>query len=269
LNKSEVSLSTLTGRQKFPIIISKYHQEYLKNWKIGSADLIVRKNNQVFLNVTFTKDIADTEQNGKFVGLDRGIKNIAVTSDNKFYTGKHVKRVSQKYKTLRSKLQQKGTKSAKRHLRKLSGKEKRFKADVNHCISKSIINNLNKGDTLVLEDLTGIRAKRLRKTVRTLIHGWSFYQLEQFLKYKAQAEGITLVHKNACYTSQKCSCCGYTARTNRKTQGFFECKKCGFKLNADLNASRNIRNLGLNSYQEFNRGEVNHPNVSEAQAQSA
>ncbi len=262
LSTNEVSLSTTSGRQTFPIVVSKYHEEYITNWKRGSADLIIRKNNEVYLNVTFMKDISDQVQNGNFIGLDRGIKNIAVTSDNKFYTGKHVLRVSGKYKSLRSRLQAVGTKSAKRHLRKLSGKERRFKADTNHCISKNIIQKMQPGDTLVLEDLKGIRAQRLRKTVRTLIAGWSFYQLEMFLQYKADAKGISIVKEKAHYTSQKCSCCGYTARNNRKTQGRFECKSCGYCINADLNAGRNIRNLGLLSYMESNRAVVNQPIVS-------
>jgi len=142
------------------------------------------------------------------------------------------------------------TKSAKRHLRKISGKEKRFKADINHKISKSIIESLNPGDTLVLEDLTGIRAKRLRKEVRILINNWSFYQLEQFLTYKANAKGIGIIKVEAKYTSQTCSKCGHCARANRKTQALFVCKQCGYTLNADLNASRNIRDKAHDFYRE-------------------
>ena len=164
---------------------------------------------------------------------------------------------------LRKKLQKVGTKSAKRHLRKISGKEKRFKAEVNHVISKSIIRSLNPGDTLVLEDLKGIRSKKMRKRVRTLIHNWSFYQLETFLKYKGDAKGISIVYEKANYTSQECSSCGYCARSNRKTQASFCCGKCGFRINADLNASRNICARGLSSYREDNLAEVNQPIVSD------
>jgi len=109
----------------------------------------------------------------------------------------------------------------------------------------------------------------MRKRIRILIHNWNFYQLEQFLKYKADAKGIWTVQEKACYTSQRCSCCGYAARNNRKTQGNFKCKKCGFEINADLNADRNIRDLGLASYMEANAGTINIHNISEGHAQGA
>lgn len=261
LKDSTVSLLTLNGRKKCKIIISDYHKEFFKSWKYTSAELILHKN-KLFLHIYFEKDILDTPTNGNFIGLDRGISNIAVTSNNKFYTGKHVKRISNEYRNLRRRLQKKGTKSAKRHLKQLAGKEKRFKADINHQISKKIIEGLNPGDTIVLEDLTGIRSKKLRKTVRVLINNWSFYQLEQFLQYKANANGIHVTKVSAKYTSQICSKCNFCSRNNRKTQADFVCKACGFKLNADLNASRNICIKALESYKSSNGADINLPNVS-------
>lgn len=262
LDKREVSLLTISGRLKCNIIISDYHKEYFQSWKYSSAELILQKNKKIFLHITFEKDIEDTPINGTFVGLDRGISNIAVTSNNKFYTGKHVKHVCDRYHALRKRLQKVNTKSAKRHLRKISGKERRFKADINHVISKRIIEELNPGDTLVLEDLKGIRNRRLRKTVRTLINSWNFYQLEQFLTYKANAKGICIEKVSARYTSQECSKCRYCARNNRKTRSVFQCKRCGYEINADLNASRNISRKAFESYQLSNGVEVNQPKVS-------
>ena len=159
-------------------------------------------------------------------------------------------------------MQKANTKSAKRHLKRLSGKEKRFKADINHQISKKIINNLNPGDTLVLEDLKGIRNKRFRKTIRVLINNWSFYQLEQFLTYKANAKGVYIAYVVAKYTSQTCSKCGFCAKNNRKTQACFACQACGFKLNADLNASRNISMKASVGYTPTDEVVVNQPIVA-------
>lgn len=253
LDKEQVSLLTCSGRKRFTIVISNYHKEFFKSWKYTSAELCIKKN-KVYLNIVFEKDIEDVPTNGTFVGMDRGISNIAVTSDNKFYTGKHVKNISKRYQKLRNRLQRKGTKSAKRHLKKIGNQEKRFKADVNHQISKRIIDSLNPGDTLVLEDLKGIRAKRLRKTVRILIHNWSFFQLEQFLLYKGNARGIHILKVEAKYTSQTCSKCGYCSKSNRKTQSSFICRECGFRLNADLNASRNICKKAFDGYKPSNGG---------------
>lgn len=268
LKENQVSLSTCSGRKRYNLIVSNYHKEFFKSWKYTSADLKIVKN-KVYLHIVFEKEIENTAPNGEFIGLDRGISNLAVLSNNSFFSGKKTKHVSQRYRNLRKRLQKKGTKSAKRHLQKISGKEKRFKADINHQISKQIIDSLNPGDILVLEDLKGIRAQRLRKTIRTLIHNWSFYQLEQFLEYKANAKGISIMKVSARYTSQICSECGFCSRNNRKTQANFVCQSCGFKLNADLNASRNLalRAQGktskesLDGYKLSNEDVINHPNV--------
>src|SRR4029450_11865867 len=99
------------------------------------------------------------------------------------------------------------------------------------------------GGTIVLENLKDIRkrmkAKRRTKTKRRM-HSWSFAQLKSFIGYKAEERVCTVVGVDPRHTSQMCSCCGHTARTNRRSQGVFICRQCGFHLNADLNAARNI-----------------------------
>ena len=260
LDKNQVSLLTISGRKKYDLVIPEYYQEQFDNWKYCSADLCIIKN-KVYLHIVFEKETSDIPANGKLIGIDRGINNLAVSSDNKFFGGGVIKKQVRKYQKLRSSLQKKGTKSAKRHLKRLSRKERRFRADVNHQISKQIILSLNPGDTIVLENLKGIRNKRLRKKQRTLLNNWSYFQLEQFITYKAMAKGITVMHVDARYTSQGCSQCGYVSRSNRKSQSDFECTQCGFRLNADLNASRNICNKHLASYKLADRADVNQPIV--------
>lgn len=245
-DRNEISLLTVDGRKKFKIDVPEYFKQYL-HWRRCSADLFIRSNG-IFLNIVFENDIPDAINNNNYVGIDRGIKNLVVTSDNQFYGGSHVKQIHRKYDRLRSKLRSvldKGKKSkrgVKRHLAKISHKANRFMTDYNHCLSKQIIASIPVGSTLVLEDLKGIRERvQHKKEQRRDFHRWSFYQLEQFLIYKAAAKGIAVAYVDARYTSLKCSKCGHIERGNRVIQSCFECKKCGFQLNADLNASRNIR----------------------------
>lgn len=115
---------------------------------------------------------------------------------------------------------------------------------MNHCISKDIVKRCNPCTIIVLEKLTNIRenSRKIRKAERAKINSWSFYQLEQFLKYKALAKGCDIQYVDARYTSQKCSHCGHIYRGNRKTQEHFKCAKCGYENNADLNAALNIAN---------------------------
>jgi IS605 OrfB family transposase len=125
---------------------------------------------------------------------------------------------------------------------------------------------LNPGDTIVLETLSGIRNKRMKKKQRKEINSWNYYQLETFLTYKALVKSINVEYVDALYTSQRCSKCVHIKRSNRKSQSDFQCKKCNFRLNADLNAARNIvlKHLDSKTFfecQESDRVEVNQPNV--------
>jgi len=241
-NKGILSLSTIDGRQRFtfkaPFGFSNY-----ENWRRKSAELFIR-DKKVFLAIVFETDVVDVQPTQKTVGIDRGIKKIAVTSENQFFGGGEIKKVVWHYRFLRKRLQSKGTRSAKRHLCRLSAKENRFRRDINHRVSKKIVKSLSPGTTLVLEDLKNIRksSKKFRKEQRFWINGWSFLQLETFLTYKAEEKGCFVDFVDARYTSQKCSVCGHTERGNRVKQSLFKCKHCGFQLNADLNAARNIEN---------------------------
>ena len=261
LDKKILSISTVNGRQKFNFQTSPNLDQY-KDWRRKSAELYI-KNKKVMMGITFEKEVTDSKSSNIIVGIDRGIKKIAVTSNNQFFGGGQVKQVVQHYRSLRKRLQSKGTQSAKRHLRRLSEKENRFRQNVNHCVSKQIVNSLSPGTTIVLEDLTNIRenSQKFRKEQNYWINGWSFFQLESFLKYKAMEKGCFIDFVDARYTSQKCSKCGHTERGNRKKQSIFKCKKCSFELNADLNAARNIKFNYQDAKGYLGRVPVNEPIV--------
>lgn len=260
-DRNKVSLLTINGRKKFSITVPEYFKQYL-DWRRASADLFLRRNG-IFLHIVFEKEISDVLPSGEVVGIDRGINNLAVTSNNQFFGSGHIKQVSLRYEKLRSKLQSYGSKSAKRHLRKLSKKENRFKADVNHTISKRIIQSLEPGTVIVLEDLRYIRQRsRLRKKQRKQLHKWSFFQFQRFLTYKAEAKGMRVEYVDSRHTSQKCSVCGYISHSNRPYQSIFKCKHCGFSLHADLNAARNIRQNYLDAIGYPGGAAVNRPIVA-------
>jgi IS605 OrfB family transposase len=238
------------------LIIPKYFEQYL-TWKYTSADLFVKKN-KVFLHVVFEKEIADVPSNGQFIGIDRGINKIAVLSTNQFFDGKKIKTISRRYEKIRSMLQSKKH-SGKRHLKLIKSKEQRFRRDANHYITKQIVNSIDSGSTIILENLKGIRNAKARKEQRKELNKWNFFQFEQFLKYKAMAKGIRIEYTPARYTSQKCSRCGTILKSNRKSQAIYLCKHCSLSLNADLNASRNIRQNYLDAISHPNRAPVNVP----------
>jgi IS605 OrfB family transposase len=240
-----VSLSTINGRQKFQIRLPQFAERY-NSWDSKAGTVVLRKG-QLWLNIIFNKE-KQTKNPESFVGIDRGINKIVVCSDNSFYNSKQLKSVKGKYQFLKAKLQSKGTKSAKRHLKHLSGRERRFVRDVNHVISKQIASK--PFDCFVLEDLKKMPRNKDKRFNKKL-GNWSYYQLGNFVDYKAEELGKMTIKENPRHTSQMCSKCEHTEKLNRRGSRF-KCKKCGFELDADLNASRNIANLGMTHFVRLN-----------------
>lgn len=241
-----VSVSTVNGRKKFNVIIPEYFKKYLDwNCKAGTVTL---RGNQLWLNLIFNKEVKQKVIPKTFIGIDRGINNIVVTSDNEFYNSKQLKNTKSKYQYLKKKLQSKGTPSAKKHLKKISGREKRFVRDVNHCISKELASK--DYDCFVLENLKKLPRNRGKKFNKKL-GNWSYYQLESFLNYKTEILNKIIYKVNPKHTSQRCSKCGHIEPSNRNGNRF-KCKSCGFELHSDLNASRNIAQLGKSELSRLN-----------------
>jgi putative transposase len=248
LPQQTVSLVTLNGRIHASFQVPTFYLRYL-DWDFRSFELIYNKHQQrYYAHFVVNRSIeSSTEHSKVYLGVDRGIRHIAVASNNNFYSGSALREVKSRNFRLKRSLQKKGTRSAKRHLFCLRGREQRFQKDVNHCISKALLSSVPPNSTLILEELTDIRqnAKVRRKSrQKRELHNWAFYQFQTFLAYKAMEKNITIEYVDPAYTSQQCSKCDHISRANRlKSQ--FHCRKCGFSLNADLNASRNIRSKYL------------------------
>jgi IS605 OrfB family transposase len=176
------------------------------------------------------------------LGVDLGVTNIAVDSDGTIHSASHVNNVRFRHRRLRSRLQAKGTRSAKRRLKKLSGREHRFAKDTNHCISKKLVAKAkDTGRAIALETLGGIRNRvTVRRVQRATLHSWSFFQLRAFVEYKAQRAGVPVVLVDPRNTSRTCPKCGHIDKANRKSQSAFSCVVCGFSGLADHIAAVNI-----------------------------
>jgi IS605 OrfB family transposase len=237
---TSIKISTTNKRIEIPLVSYSFTNNI--QWKDvqKTCELMYKASSKEWYLVVFVETQEPSIKESKdILGIDRGCKHIAVCSNNIFFGSKQCNKNIRKYNYLRKHLQSKGTKSAKKLLKKLSGQEHRFRQDVNHCISKKIV--AFPFDTFVFEKLHIKRKREQGRRFNSILNNWSYYQLEQFVKYKAALVGKRVEYVDARYTSQKCSACGYIERSNRKTQSSFQCKQCDFKLNADLNASRNIK----------------------------
>lgn len=247
IKKKIVSIWTMNGRDKIPFVMGEYQREILSRGLIKQCDLVRRRDGRFFLMVAVVLPDEMETKATDVLGVDLGIAIIAADSDGNRYCGKTVNRVRHRNQSLRRKLQKKGTKSAKRLLKKRSRKEANFCRDVNHTISKRIVSLAKRtGRAISIEELTGIRNRiRARKEQRSTLHSWAFHQMGQFLTYKAKMSGVPLVIIDPRFTSQQCSECGHTDKANRRTRDEFSCMACGHSEHADTNASMNIRRKGL------------------------
>ncbi len=261
LSLDRVSLNTLDGRVLCRLLLGSRQHAMLVDlaWEIGGADLVWRRG-IYYLHVTQSREAlcVPPAPDGGTLGVDLGIVQLATDSDGQTFSGAQVKQARARYHTRRQRLQKADTKNAKRRLRKNAGRERRFQKDVNHCISKALVKKAAVScKALALEDLSGIRERvTVRHEHRYERHSWAFYQLRQFLSYKAAWVGVPLHLVDPRNTSRTCSQCGHCEKSNRKNQELFLCQRCGFTLNADYNAAINI------SRKEPYRAAVNRPMAS-------
>jgi putative transposase len=239
---THVSLLTLTGRVLVPFRMGGYQSVRMDRIK-GQADLIYR-NGQCYLAVTLEVPVPPPGEATATLGVDLGIVNLATDSEGETFSGEAVEKNRKRHHALRQRLQKRGTKSAKRHLKRLSGKEARFKRNTNHVISKRIVQKAKaKSFGIAIEELRHIRSRTdstVRRSQRNRHTSWAFGQLRSFLEYKATLAGVPLHTIDPRNTSRTCSVCGHCEKANRQSQASFKCVQCGFAAPADWNASVNI-----------------------------
>jgi IS605 OrfB family transposase len=287
--EQQVSILTLDGRVIVPYTGYNKHVERIQNGaQIGAAKLYYDKpKKQFYLLVSLEVEVADPtpETHTQVVGVDVGMRYLAVTSTTKststFHSGKRVRAKANHYARLRKRLQKKGTRSAKRRLVAISGRERRLKADANHVVSKRIVQQ-HQHSLIGLEQLTDIRertprrkgkkASKKQRKANAAFSKWSFAELHSMIAYKALLHKSMAVKVDANYTSQACPICGHTARENRPNKGLlFVCQNCHYTLHADLIGARNITLRTLLIRQDWiGTGLLSiAPNVSDREAKAA
>jgi putative transposase len=261
LPDSSISIWTLDGRQAIHFVCGQRQRRMLAT-RQGESDLLFHRG-AWYLLVTCEVEEIDPQDVDDVLGLDLGVTNIASDSDGTIHSSRMVNNVRYRHRRLRTKLQRLGTKAARRRLKQLAGQERRFAKDVNHTISKRIVETAERTKRgIALEDLKGIRTRvRARRQQRAQLHSWSFFQLRSFISYKAQRLGTPVVLVDPRNTSRCCPMCGHTDKANRPNQSTFHCVSCGCAGHADTIAAQNIRVLG--------RAAVMQPHVSEADSSVA
>ena len=257
-----VGVTLMCGRVEFKLSIGGYQIALLRGQTPTSATLNKTKQGQYFINFVVDIPTQPTGKTPKVIGIDLGRRDIATTSTGKSWSGKQIQSVRDRYSKVRANVQSKRTRSSRRFLRRLSGRERKFQEWLNHNISKQLVRESKQLDaSLAFEDLTNIRqslnTKPRSKAERRRTNNWAFYQLRLFVGYKANIAGVRVIFVPPAYTSQTCSRCGHIHPVKGKSYRngkVFKCGHCGFEHDADINAAKNIAALGLSVSQPESPG---------------
>lgn len=262
--QQHVSIRTLEKRIFIPYQGYEKHIALIQHGAIIKAGRLWydQRHKQFYLIVSLELTITDPAPDflQAVVGVDVGQRYLATTaslSKQQFFSGKAVQAKADHYVRKQKQLQRKGTRSAIRRLRLMSGRERRFKLNTNHVIAKTIIKE-HPYTVIGLEDLTDIRERTVRRKRRykgekllpltprqrrAYYHAskWAFAELHRVLTYKAVLAGSIAVKVDANYTSKACPRCGHTSDANRPNKGLlFICQSCHYTLHSDLVGARNI-----------------------------
>ena len=248
-----LSINTLGERTKCTFEGNHFAGYLDGSYRLGTAKLVELKG-QWYLHIPVTKAVEDFQKKDirHVVGIDRGLRFLAVSYDEQgkteFVSGKKIITKRHKFQEVRRQLQYKGTKSAKRKLKAISGRENRWMSDVNHQISKTLVQKYGKDTLFVLEDLAGVsfEESNLSRTTKQNyeLRSWAFYQLEQFLTYKAHENRSEVLKVSARYTSQRCPKCGTIRKETRNHHKHLYSCQCGYESNDDRIGAMNIQLLG-------------------------
>jgi len=240
---TSVSMRLLDSRHTIRLDCGSYQRRHLASKPdIGQVELLY-DGGQFTLALSIRKADPPPIQTKGTLGVDLGIAEIATDSLGNQYSGERVKSCRRRYRQLRKTLESHGKKSAMRRLRAIRHKVTRFCHHVNHCVSKLLVARaLTTGKAIALESLDGIleRDHSWAREARWALNCWAFAHLRRCITYKAQDVGLPVVLVDPRNTSRTCSSCGHCDKGNRRSQSKFVCQKCGFEVNADINAAINI-----------------------------
>jgi IS605 OrfB family transposase len=241
--RQQVGVTLKSQRVNFDLKIGGYQIALLRGQTPTSATLSKTRQGNYYINIVVEVPTQPRNRTPKVLGVDLGLRDIASTSTGKSWHGQQLRETRAKFARVRASIQSKRTKSSKRLLRRLSGRERRFQKWVNHNISKQLVAEAKNFGVIAFEDLTGIRQRaKVRKSQKREHNSWAFYQLRLLTEYKANVAGIDLVLVDPRYTSKTCNCCQVIG--NRKGKNF-SCvnKLCGWVGDADHNGALNIASL--------------------------
>lgn len=233
-DKYSIRITTSNKRKTFKFIVYDKLQKLLDKYEYCDPLIYLDNNNNLCISFTFDNKI-DKIKPKLALGIDLGIRRSAAMSDGRIIIDRKFNAEKRRLRYLKRKLQSCGSKSAKKHLRKLRKKERNKNKNQTHLIVNKILET--NADTFVLENLQSIKVKKHKYQNKNRISQVPLYEIRRILIYKAENVGKNVLLVCPSYTSQ------IDSLTNKKEGERRGCRfyaKNGLVYDADLNASRNI-----------------------------
>ena len=263
--KYSIRIKTINKRKTFKFKLYPRLIELLDKYQYRDP-LIYENNGKLFISFKFENKPKDKLKSKLALGVDVGIRRSAATSDGKIIIDKKFNKEKRSVIYLKRNLQSKGTKSARKHLNKLRHKEKNKNKNQTHLIANEILKT--DADTIVLENLKGIKRKKTKYHNKRSIGQVPMFELRRVITYKAENQGKTVLLVCPSYTSQRDS---VTGKVEGERRGCRFYSKNGLIYDADINAAINIAKLSKLPISQTNnltygQALVNVPNVCKSSA---
>jgi putative transposase len=251
--RREVLLSTVEGRVVCPFVLPSDsptpYERYVLGEEYEFRQSTVRYDDvtdEFYAHITtrrYDGDEADADgsadtEHRSVLGIDLGVNSLAVASTGAFWQGDDYDHWVREFEKRRAKMQQRETQAGHRAMKCLGRRERAWRKQYLHTLANDIVTEAaeNGCSGIVFEELDGIRERFPQANWH---HIWAFRRLYEYVAYKAPERGVSVETVEPNHTSQRCSKCGFTAKANRDGTEF-RCRPCGYELNADYNAAKNI-----------------------------
>jgi IS605 OrfB family transposase len=237
--QGSIRITTANKRKTFNYIIYPKLKALLDKYPFCDP-LIYENNGELYIAFSFKTEKKQLKQK-LALGVDIGIRRPVALSDGRIIIDKKFNGDKRKLRYLKRQLQSKmakGSKSAKRHLKKLRRKERNKNKNQTHLVTNFVLNT--KADTIVLENLKSIKVKKNKYQNKNKISQVPIYELRRILTYKAQNQGKTVLLVSPSYTSQT-DC--LTGKREGERRGCRFYSKSGLVYDSDINAAINIAKL--------------------------
>ena len=252
--RNKISLATVEGRVEPSFVLpadspTPYERYVLpENYEFRESTLRYDvATDEFYLNISTRRTGSDDEvsedtghPDQTVLGIDLGVNSLAVSSTGTFWQGDDYDHWCREFEKRRGEMQRRGTQAAHKALLRLGKREEAWRKQYIHTIANELVSEAveHDCDVIAFEELTDIRERLPQAKWH---HVWAFRRLYEYVSYKASEQGVSVREVEPNHTSQRCSRtdCGFTHDGNRHGEHFC-CQKCGYEVNADYNAAKNI-----------------------------